>query len=363
MSTHRRLTVALAAAALTVTSALAVAAPSGAATGQRGERPSAPDESLSLAGVEPLVAPVLDAPVATSSRGDLVTSERYRRPLFAFWGQKYNRIDGFGFQTAARGSGSGVELAVAWKTYRGAKPILPKKVFVQARVDGGKWTKVKGARGKIQKKGLVRARIPGYTVTPGVAVQTVDYRLKTKKIKKGPRKARRSIASKPVTVRFENQSMYTGEQARFYAPIANLCPQTIITIDTTGAIAGDRAGVFDWQNGLTINPALIATWTSRSEAQKLAVAIHECAHFKQFYLWGGTVEGWRTLVARSAEVFVPDNNPNGPTPPMAADWEPLEHAADCAASIITGGIQDTYGGYCNPNETAAAGLLWQNQRY
>jgi hypothetical protein len=361
MSTQRRLTVALAAAALTVTSALA-ASPAGAATGERTDRPPVADAPLTTAGVEPLVAPVLDAPVATNGRGDLVTSERYRRPLFAFWGQKYNRLDGFGFQTATRGSGSGIELAVAWKTYRGVKPLLP-KVFVQARVDGGKWTKVKGAKGKIGKKGLVRARIPGYAVTPGVVAQNVDYRLKTKKLKKGPRKARRSVASKPVTVRFENQSMYTGEQARFYAPIANLCPQTSVTIDTTGAIAGDRAGVFDWQNGLTINPALIGTWTTRTEAQKLAVAIHECAHFQQFYLWGGTVEGWKKLVARSAEVFVPDNNPNGPTPPMAADWEPLEHAADCAASIITGGIQDTYGGYCNPSETAAAGLLWQGQRY
>ncbi|RYB94399.1 hypothetical protein EUA93_08610 [Nocardioides oleivorans] len=356
MNAHRRLTVALAATALTLTSALAAGSPASASDGPGR---TVPDTAPSAEGAEPLVAPVLGTPDAGRVTARASSA---RRPLFAFWGLKYNRLDGFGFQSAVRGSGTSIELAAAWKTYRGSKPLLP-KVFVQARVDGGKWSKLKGAKGKIGKNGLVRSRVPAFTVTAGVPAQTVDYRFKTKKLKKGPKKARRSIASKPVSVRFENQAMYTGEQARFYAPIANLCPNSNVTIDTTGALAGDRAGVFDWQNGLTINPTLLATYTWQSEAQKLAVAIHECAHFQQFHLWGGTNESWETLVARSGEVFVPDNNPSGPTTPMAADWAPLEHAADCATSIITGGIQDTYGGYCNPAETAAAGLLWQGQRY
>ena len=66
--------------------------------------------------------------------------------------QKYNRIDGFTSRPRLRGSGTGIQLEAAWKTYRGVKPILPKKVFVQARVDGGRWAKVSGARGKIGKR-------------------------------------------------------------------------------------------------------------------------------------------------------------------------------------------------------------------
>ena len=98
----------------------------------------------------PQLAPPAPIAVATSSRTTSPTSERrYRRPLFAFWGSRYNRIDGFTFTTALRGSGTGIQLEAAWKTYRGVKPILPKKVFVQARVDGGRWGKVSGARGKI----------------------------------------------------------------------------------------------------------------------------------------------------------------------------------------------------------------------
>ena len=98
----------------------------------------------------------------------------------------------------------------------------------------------------------------------GVASQTVDYRLKTKKIKKGPRKARRSVASKPVTVTFDNQAMYTGDQARFYAPIAQLCPNANIHLDTTN-ITGDRGGVFSWQHGITIDPL---TWPPASTSPR-----------------------------------------------------------------------------------------------
>ena len=308
--------------------------------------------------------PVLERPSATSARTGLPTSTRAaRRPLFAFWGKKYNRIDGFSFTTGIRGSGTGIELGVAWKTYRGIRPILPKKVFVQARVDGGSWSKVSGARGKISKKGLVRARVPAYVVTAGVASQTVDYRLKTKKIKAGPARARRSVTSKPVTVRFDNQAMYTGDQARFYAPIANLCPTASVTLDTDGTIAVKRDAVFSFQYGIAIDVAEINAITWESEASKLAVAIHECAHAKQFYNWGGTLKGWTALEKRSAEVFVADDNPSGPTAPMQSDWAPLEHAADCATFLVTSGAERTYGGYCNPDESAAAGLLWQNQRY
>ncbi|MBC2931814.1 hypothetical protein [Nocardioides sp. zg-1228] len=359
MRAGRRLTTALAAAGVVLSTAF-VAGPVAAAPDA--ERRTPPDVALTTRDVQPLPPP---APLVVEAPGSARTSSARaaRRPLFAFWGKKYNRIDGFGFSTAIRGSGTGVQVQAAWKTYRGVKPIKPKKVFVQARVDGGKWRKVSGARGKIGRQ-LVTARIPAHVVPAGVPAQQVDYRLKTKKITKGPRRARRSVASKPVSVRFENQAMYTGDQARFYAPIASLCPNANITIDTTG-ITGDRTGVFSWQHGITMDAATLATLTAEPEISKLGIAIHECAHMKQFYNWGGTREGWDELVARSAEVFVPDVNPDPavPTVPMAPDWAPLEHAADCAKELISPERYRTYGGYCNPTEYAAAGLLWQDQRY
>ncbi len=48
---------------------------------------------------------------------------------------------------------------------------------------------------------------------------------------------------------------------------------------------------------------------------------------------------------------------------MQPDWAPLEHAADCATFLATTGAERTYGGWCNPAENAAAGLLWQGLRY
>ncbi|MDZ5661019.1 hypothetical protein SFC79_04515 [Nocardioides sp. S-58] len=360
MTSGRRLTAALAATALSLLAAPAVAGPADG-------RGAAPDALLSTRDVPEVVPPVLTAPERSASdrgdRGDRAPSARaYRRPLFAFWGAKYNRIDGFAFTTATRGSGTGIQVEAAWKTYRGVRPILP-KVFVQARVDGGKWTKVAGTKGSIGKQ-YVAARVPAHVVPTGVAAQTVDYRLTTKKPTKGPRRARRSVSSKPVSVRFENPAAYTGDAARFYAPIAGLCPNASVTIDTTG-LTGDRTGVFNWQHGIVIDAATLATLTAEPEVSKLGIAMHECAHMKQFYNWGGTRQTWDQLVARSAEVFVPDVNPDPavPTIPMAPDWAPLEHAADCAKELISPERYRTYGGYCNPTESAAAGLLWQNQRY
>ena len=86
---------------------------------------------------------------------------------------------------------------------------------------------------------------------------------------------------------------------------------------------------------------------------------------KEFYNWGGTNQSRKAFVARSAEVFAPDNNPdpNVATVAMAPDWAPLEHAADCAKELISPERHWTYGGYGNPAESAAGGLLWQNLTY
>jgi hypothetical protein len=338
---------------LALTATLAVGSPASA------DDAASAGDTGSSEGVAPLVAPVLGAPVSGRVNARAASS---RRPLFAFWGQKYNLVDGFSFQTAVRGSGTSIEMTAQWKTYRGVKPIMPRKVVAQMRVDGGGWSSVPGVKGTVTK-GLVRARMPAYVVAAGVPAQTVDYRLKTKASKKGPKKARRSVRSTPVSVRFENQAMYTGEQARFYAPIANLCPSASVTLDLDGTIADKRDAVFSWQYGVTIDPAEINAITWESEASKMAVAIHECAHARQFYNWGGTRSGWLEQEKAAAAVFVADDNPSGPTPPMEPDWAPVEHAADCATFLATAGAERTYGGYCNPGENAAAGLLWQGQRY
>ena len=361
MRPGRRLSVALAAAALSLSTIAAGVGPAGAAPAD--DRRSAPDAVLGTEDVPTLRPPVLAPRVAASERDAASARTAYARPRFAFWGRKYNRIDGFGFTTATRGSGTGVRVEAAWKTYRGVKPILP-KVILQAKVDGGPWIKVKGVKGKIGRQ-YVAAEAPAHVVPPGVAVQTVDYRLKTKKLRKGPRRARRSVASDKVTVTFENQSMYTGDKARFYAPIATLCPNAVITIDPDNSITEEADARFSWQYGITIDTVALAASVNEPEVSKLGISIHECAHMKQFYNWGGTQQTWKYLEARSAAVFVADANPDPAAPviPMQPDWAPLEHAADCAKELISPERYRTYGGYCNPAEYAAAGLLWQNLKY
>ena len=356
MSTGRRLATALTAAAVALSPLLAVPASSAAAPSGGDAR--APHTAHDSDVRRPLVPATLAPPSARTT-----SARQAGRPLFAFWGKKYNRIDGFGFGSAIRGSGTSVEIGVAWKTYRGVRPILPKKVFVQHRIDGGKWAKIPGARGKIGKKGLVKARVPAHVVPAGVPVQNVDYRLKTKKITSGPRRARRSVTSKPVSVQFDNQAMYTGDQLRFYNPIRDLCPTASVTLASDETIPTKRDAAFSFQYGIVFDVAEINAVTWESEASKLAVAIHECAHWRQYYNWGGTYQGRTQMLERSDAVFVADDNPAGPTPPMQSDWAPHEHAADCATFLVTSGAERTYGGYCNEAENAAAGLLWQGQQY
>ena len=48
---------------------------------------------------------------------------------------------------------------------------------------------------------------------------------------------------------------------------------------------------------------------------------------------------------------------------MAPDRAPLEQAAECAKELISPERHRTYGRYCNPTESAAASLLWQNLTY
>ena len=361
MRTGQRLTIAVAAAALSV-STLSVALPAGAAPDSTDTRPDAP---VGVRDVPVLTPPLVGSrPVASSGRGagDVTSARSLRRPRFAFWGQKYHRIDGFGFTTAHRGSGTALRVDVAWKRQRsGLQPLKP-KVFTQRRIDGGRWEKVRGARGNVGRQ-FVTAKVPAYVVPAGVAAQTIDYRLKTKTPKKGPRRARRSVTSDPVTVRYENQAMYTGDALRFYQPIAGLCPNAVVTIDQSN-ITEENDAVFDWQYGISVDAAALAV-QNNPEEENLAIAVHECAHMKQFYNWGGTRQGWDRLVKRSGEVFVADSNPDPTvaTPPMRAGWAPLEHAADCATLAIYPTNLRTYGGYCNAAELASAAQLWQNAKY
>lgn len=305
MPAGQRLTTAFAAAALSF-STLVVATPAGAAADPGASRPDSPVE---ISDVQVRTPPLVTATALVSSErgvGGLTSARSSRRPLFAFWGKRYNRIDGFSFATAHRGSGTPLRVDVAWKRMRsGLQPVTP-KVFTQRRID---------------------------------------------------------VKSDPVTVRYENQTMYTGDALRFYQPIASLCPNAVVTIDQSN-ITEENDAIFDWQYGISMDAVSLAL-QNNAEEENLAIAVHECAHMKQFYNWGGTRQAWSRLIKRSDEVFVADNSPdpNVATPPMRPGWAPLEHAADCATLIIYPSNLRTYGGYCNPAETASAALLWQNARY
>ena len=208
---------------------------------------------------------------------------------------------------------------------------------MQARVDGGSWSKVEGRRAARSARSYVTARVPAHVVPAGVVAQTVDYRLKTKKITKGPGSARRSVTSKTGDrCAFDNQAMYTGDQARFYAPIATLCPNANVHPRHRPTSPRSNDGVFSWQHGITIDAATLATLTQEPEVSKLGdryprVRAHEAVlQLGRHAAGAGT--SWRPARPRCSSP-TPTPTPACRRSRCRPRWSPLEHAADCAKEL------------------------------
>jgi len=268
-----------------------------------------------------------------------------------------NLVDTYNASGIVRGSGAQVSVKFQYKVRYFGSPSKPKNssLSLQRKV-GGKWHTIKSIKPKRTSRYSITAEIPPYFVPAGVPVQTVQYRVKIKK----SGKIVQGDTSSPIKIKYENQSMYTGFTLGIYNAIAPYCPTAAVRIDPTLS-SRDRAGEFSNQKGISIDP----TVESYPIAEQQGVALHECAHMKQFYNWGASYIGREKAEAASAALFVNDINPdpNAPTDPVRGAFDPYEHAADCASHSLQPAGYLGYGGYCNPNELAAGYRLMGGFRY
>lgn len=273
---------------------------------------------------------------------------------------KAQAIDGYAKATILRGSGSGGDTIKNYFQfyYYGAFHVPKPKVTVQRKV-GKKWITLHSVKVSYGGHYTVSAKLPVYRVPAGVPSQTVKYRFKS--VRSASKHVDNSDYSKSYTVTYENQAMYTGFQGQMYSYLAQYCPAVALHLD---ASIGEQshAGEFVWSRGITIDPTIF-TYTPE---YLQGVALHECAHYHQFYNFGGSAAGDKKAQAASEKIFTNDVDPVNPaaTPPVVGTFDPYEHAADCASHSVQPLGYLGYGGYCNTLElNAGFRLLTSNARY
>jgi hypothetical protein len=274
----------------------------------------------------------------------------------AFYGSSRQQVDTYSAKGIVRGSGAAVSLKWQYRAPFYIKQTLPKNstISLQRKVNS-KWFTIKSIKPKKTSRQTITAEIPAYTVPAGVPSQIVKYRVKVKK----SGKVIKGDTSGTITIKYENQSMYTGLALTQYQAMAPYCPTATVRIDASLA-SRDRAGEFNRLKGIYIDP----TVSSYTPAYQASVALHECAHMRQFYNWGASYVGDAKMKKSLAKTYVNDVNPDPavPTPPVVGTFDPIEHSADCASIAINPGGYLGYGGYCNPTEQAAGVALMQGQR-
>jgi hypothetical protein len=295
---------------------------------------------------------VAAAPAQAVTYGDRGSTRIY------FGGSSYNSVDTYKASGLVRGGGTAVSVKFAYKTRYYGSPSKPKKstMTLQRKVGSGKWKTITKIKPKATSNQTITAEIPGYVVPAGVASQTVQYRVKVKK----SGKIVKGDTSTPIKIKYENQAAYTDLAAIAYAAMAAYCPTASVRVDPTLSDRG-RAGEFSAQKGISVDDSL-ATYTPEYQA---SVALHECAHMKQFYNWGASYKGDKKMTAAATAIYVNDQNPADPasTPPVVGAFDPVEHSADCASFAINPLGYLGYGGFCNQGELDAGVRLMQGSRF
>jgi len=293
-----------------------------------------------------LVSLIAGATPANAARGDYTK--------FSFMDSRYNTLDTFSPKGIVRGSGASVKISTAY-TYRVVGKFKKPKVVVQRKI-GKKWITQKNVKVVYTTNYGVTARIPAYTVPAGVVKQKVQYRFKS--FKSAKKRIITADKSSAIKVTYENQAAYTGLAAAMYSGMAAYCPTATVRIDASLA-ADNHAGEYRIDKGIFIDPSI----ANYPPAELLGVALHECAHMKQFYNFGGTYKGKLKEKRAADNIFVADPDPTGASPEYLQPFESREHAADCASRAINGGGYLGYGGYCNQVELDAGKRLMLGLRY
>ncbi|MFD1721898.1 hypothetical protein [Amnibacterium endophyticum] len=268
-------------------------------------------------------------------------------------------LNGYAARAQTAGSGSVFRVSAGWSS-RHYLPYEAPRVVLQRRIGGGAWRDVRRASftdsGIAASTGVVR--VPRSTERRVVRYRFVSLAGTTSQ---GFRWQR--AVSAPVRIVYENQQRYTGLARTAYRAMRPYCPAA--SVHVVDRIAGDDgfAGVYR-EGGTRID---LARAIGRYPAAAIrGVALHECAHQRQFLNWGASPQGWTRMTAAMDRRFVDDAAPAGTAPTRSGEgaslpFDPVEHAADCAALSVERGAYLGYGGWCSPKELRAGRALLQGR--
>jgi hypothetical protein len=272
---------------------------------------------------------------------------------------RYQVVDGYSKGSIIRASGASGDTLKVGITWRGSRKEPRLRMTLQRKIGSGAWKTVK--RATRSPHGGYTAKLAAYTVPAERASQKVAYRFTS--TASAARGVRNTAHSKTFTVTYENPAHYVGLAKTVHDYIAPYCGTVAVHEDPRIGSMG-YAGVFQFSRGITIDSQVAGYPPEKLQS----VALHECAHYKQFTAFGRSADGDDRAEKRSPRVFVDDVNPatgqrDWPAP-FGVPFDAYEHAADCASHALQPAGYLGYGGYCNPSELAAGlALITRNQRY
>lgn len=267
-------------------------------------------------------------------------------------------IDGFAQTSLRRASGAAGDTLKVRMEFEstGAKHRPSPLVYLERRIGAG-WHRV--VRAQPRNGDDIVAVLPAYTVPADVAKQYVEYRFTSERSR--ARGIRNTAHSDTFVVTYENPAFYSGLAKHFYAYSSLYCPTVAVHQSFRVGYSRGAAAYYQWSQGITVDPSVEDYPADDLEA----VALHECAHFHQFFDYGNNRVGDLAAEKASKRVFVNDDAPAGEVTARRPEgrFDPYEHAADCASHAVQPAGYLGYGGYCNPTELAAGLTLIQGGRY
>ena len=268
-------------------------------------------------------------------------------------------LNGYTDRKQYAGSGAALSLLVGWRDSF-HEPYEAPAIVLQQRVDGGTWRPV---RAVLLDRATTLTASLSYKVATGRKSAVVDYRLAVLPGTTAAGYTWSATTSRSVTVVYENQARYTGLARTMYDYIQPYCPNAAVHV--VGELKGSETIGYYHGGGYLID--IIDKAARYTAPYRRSVALHECAHERQFLNWGATPEGWDSMQLAATAIFADDTTPAGQRPTPHGEYTgpflPYEHAADCAALSVNPGGYLGYGGYCNPAEVAAGRALMRGNQF
>jgi hypothetical protein len=271
-------------------------------------------------------------------------------------------VNGYDRTTAYAATGTSVTIYENWRYEADGQQLVKPNIILQ-RKTGKDWEAVKAGITFTTNTDIM-VPTPSYKLPSGVKSQKVQYRFVSFANKGETGEITNTSYSAAATIIYENPKLYTGFAKTIYNDMKAYCPATVIHVVSASKKSQEAGKYSEGESYIEIDSKI----RKYSVANQKTVALHECAHERQFLNFGSTPAGWDAMQTQAATIFTNDVAPYGVTETPHGDtsgltFDPVEHAADCAALSVDPGGYLGYGGYCNGAELEAGRMLLEGYKF